>query len=311
METDFIDPTGRVVIIGSGNVGASCAYSILNQEIAHEILMIDINLELNYAQVLDLHDAGNFTSGVEVIEGDYSKIRTGDIVVLTAGFAQKEDQSRTDLLNLNAQIISDILAKIKETGKIVYLLVVTNPVDVLTYIAIKESGIPENMVFGSGTFLDTARLRVYLGQKLGVNPKNVHAYILGEHGDSSFPVLSSANIGGIALRNFQNYEEITEGIVEKIRDQAYTIIKGKKATYYGIGSAVAKICKSILRDENSLITLSVMLKGEYGESEVVLGVPAKVGMHGAKIIGEIQMDENEKTMFKNSAEVVKNNISLL
>lgn len=303
-------PSNRVVIVGAGNVGSSIAYSILNQELAKEIIMIDIATELVNAQVLDMQDAADFTHGIKVSVGDYSDIQQGDVIIITCGAAQKEGQTRLDLLNINVKIIKDVIQKIKSTGKQVYIVMVTNPVDILTHVAVKEAGLPKGMVFGSGTFLDSARLRVAIGDQLNVSPSSVHAYILGEHGDTSFPVLSSSTVGGMPLRNFISInDEYYNQIAEIVRDKAYDIIKGKQATYYGIGSAVARIVKSILNDENRIVPLSIELEGEYGYSNISIGVPAVLGANGAKSIGEIELDSNESLMFHNSVEIIKKNIA--
>lgn len=305
-----MNPSARVVIVGAGMVGSSSAYCLLMQEVTKEILIIDIDEDMARAQVLDMHDAANFTNGAEIKYATYNDLADGDIVVITAGAAQKEGQSRLDLLNTNVKIIKDIVGKIKDTEKKVYILMITNPVDVLTYIAAKESGLPKGMVFGSGTFLDTARLRGMLHEDLGVNPINVHAYILGEHGDSSFPVLSSANIGGVSLSNIVNVDEAyRKETSTRVRETAYKIIESKKATYYGIGAAVSKICRAIIRDENRIIPLSVVLEGEYELSDLAIGVPAKLGSKGVDVYKEISLDDNEKELLKKSADIIKQAIS--
>ena len=290
-----ITPSQRVVIVGAGNVGSSAAYSILTQEIANEIILIDINEQLVKSQVLDMQDSADFTQGVKVKGGSYEDLRDGDIIVITCGAAQKEGQTRLDLLNINAKIIRDVISKIKATGKQVYIVMVTNPVDILTYIAIKESALPQGLVFGSGTFLDTARLRVTIADELNVSTANVHAYILGEHGDSSFPALNSGSIAGIKLEKFYEInDELYDRMTEKVRDKAYEIINGKGATYYGIGSAVARIVKSIINDEKRISPVSIMLNGEYGLSDISIGVPATISSEGAKIIGEITLNDKER-----------------
>lgn len=307
---NIVLPSGRVVVVGSGMVGASSAYAVLIQEVSKEILLIDIAEELAQANVLDMNDAANFTNGVGVQYGHYSDLVDGDIVVITAGAAQKEGQTRLDLLNINAKIIRDIINQIKLTGKKVFILMVTNPVDVLTYIAATESGLPEGMVFGSGTFLDTARLRGLIHQDLNVNPINVHVYILGEHGDSSFPVLSSATIGGTRLANLVDInDDYRSELTNRVREKAYKIIQGKKATYYGIGAAVAKICRAIIRNENRIVPLSVTLNGEYGLSNVAIGVPAVLGANGVKVFKEITLDDLEKEQLAKSANIIKDSIS--
>jgi L-lactate dehydrogenase len=302
-------PSGRVVIVGAGNVGSSIAYSILNQEIAKSILIIDIAEDLAKAQVLDLQDAAKFTHGVNVKYASYSDLEDGDIVVITCGAAQKEGQTRLDLLQINAKIIRSVISEIKNSGKDVYICMVTNPVDVLTFIAKKESGLEESQVFGSGTYLDSARLRVAIAKELNVNPTNVHANILGEHGDSSFPVLSSANIASIPLGELVTLnDEYYNTLAKKVRDTAYEIIKGKNATYYGIGSGVAKIVKAIMRDEDLILPLSVEPKGQYGLKDLAIGLPVRLGAEGYRFIGEVSLSDKEKEMLNASANVLKENI---
>lgn len=305
-----VSPSGRVVVVGTGMVGSSAAYAMVLQEVAKEVLLIDIAEGLAKANVLDMHDAANFTNGVEVKYATYSDLMDGDIIVVTAGAAQKDGQTRLDLLNINVKIIRDIVSKIKEVNKSVFILMVTNPVDVLTYIAATESGLPQGMVFGSGTFLDTARLRGLIHEDLNINPINVHAYILGEHGDSSFPALSSATIGGVPLSDIVNTDQTyRDDVAKRVREMAYKIIEGKKATYYGIGAAVSRICRAIIRDENRVMPLSVVLSGEYGLSSIAIGVPAKLGSNGVEIYKEVRLDDQEKTLLRTSAEIVKNSIS--
>ncbi len=305
-----VSPSGRVVVVGTGMVGSSAAYAMVLQEVAKEVLLIDIAEGLAKANVLDMHDAANFTNGVEVKYATYSDLIDGDIIVVTAGAAQKDGQTRLDLLNINVKIIRDIVSKIKEVNKSVFILMVTNPVDVLTYIAATESGLPQGMVFGSGTFLDTARLRGLIHEDLNINPINVHAYILGEHGDSSFPALSSATIGGVPLSDIVNTDQTyRDDVAKRVREMAYKIIEGKKATYYGIGAAVSRICRAIIRDENRVMPLSVVLSGEYGLSSIAIGVPAKLGSNGVEIYKEVRLDEQEKALLQTSAEIVKNSIN--
>lgn len=305
-----VSPSGRVVVVGTGMVGSSAAYAMVLQEVAKEVLLIDIAEDLAKANVLDMHDAANFTNGVEVKYATYSDLMDGDIIVVTAGAAQKDGQTRLDLLNINVKIIRDIVSKIKEVNKSVFILMVTNPVDVLTYIAATESGLPQGMVFGSGTFLDTARLRGLIHEDLNINPINVHAYILGEHGDSSFPALSSATIGGVLLSDIVNTDQTyRDDVAKRVREMAYKIIEGKKATYYGIGAAVSRICRAIIRDENRVMPLSVVLSGEYGLSGIAIGVPAKLGSNGVEVYKEVRLDDQEKALLRTSAEVVKNSIS--
>lgn len=250
---------------------------------------------------------------IRIQAGNYSDIQDGDIVIITSGAAQKEGETRIDLLKTNASIIKNVIKNIKETRKDIFVVMVTNPVDILTYIAIKESGLPERQVFGSGTFLDTARLKVALSEKIeGINANSIHAYIMGEHGDTSFPILSSANVDGTQLSNFLT---IDAGFYTKlkleVKDKAYEIIKGKKATFYGIASAVATICKMILHNEKRSITLSMMLHGQYGYKDIVLGVPAMISENGAEIVEELELNDVEKEMMAISVNTINEAITSL
>lgn len=309
---NILRPSNRVVVIGAGMVGSTIAYAILNQEFAKELLIIDIKKELAQAHVWDLEDAAHFNTQTSVKVADYSEIHDGDIVVVTSGASQQEGETRSDLLKVNSGIIKSVVHAIRESGKVVYLLMVTNPVDIMTYVAIKESGLPEGLVFGSGTYLDTARLRQTISDDIHVSSDNIHAYVLGEHGDSSFPVLSSANIQGIPLANFVELNEAYyQKVGDRVRTKAYDIIKGKKSTYFGIASTASKICRAILRDENRLAPLSVLLKGEYGQTDVVMGVPAKISAEGVRIVGELAMNALERSFFEKSSATIKENISVL
>ncbi|RMD77209.1 L-lactate dehydrogenase [Candidatus Dojkabacteria bacterium] len=307
---NIVLPTGRVLIIGSGNVGTSIAYSLLNQEVVKHIMLYDIVEEVAKANAYDLQDASNFTEGVKVSFGNYSELNDGDVVIITCGLAQKKGQSRLDLLKQNASIIKEVVNNIKKTGKKVFVIMVTNPVDVLTQIAVDELNLTDGMVFGSGTYLDSGRLRFIISEKLNVNPINVHAYVLGEHGDSSFPVLSSANIGGICLKNLiQVTDEYYDELTKLVREKAYKIIQGKKATCFGIGEAIAKIVKCILRDEERIFPLSVPLRGEYGINGISMSIPVKLSTKGFERIGEISLDHKELELMKRSADILRKNLT--
>lgn len=307
-----LNPTGRVVVIGAGMVGSSIAYAILNQEIAKEIVITDIAEDLAKGHVLDMQDAAQFTNGTKIQYGSYSSLQDGDVVVITCGAAQKEGQTRQDLIKINAGIIRDVIKSIRETNKQVFIVMVTNPVDIMTYIAVTESGLPGNMVFGSGTYLDTGRLRLAIGNKVKANAHSIHAYILGEHGDTSFALLSNSSVAGIDLNKLINVDEnLYEELMQAVRGKAYEIIKGKKATYFGIGNAVAVIVRSIIRDEEIVIPVSVMLNNNYGQSDLCVGVPAKVSSSGAEIIGEVSFNQIEQDHFTKSAIYLKEQLQLI
>ncbi len=307
-----LKPSGNVVVVGAGNVGASIAFSLVSEEIANEILIIDIAHDLARGQVADLQDASDFSFGTMVNQGDYTDLKDGDIVVITAGAAQKDGQTRLDLLQINVKIMRSILSQIKATNKNLFLIIVSNPVDILTQLAIEESGLSESQVFGSGTYLDTGRLRVHLSKKLGVNPHSVHAYVMGEHGNSSFPVLSKASIGGIPLEKFMDIEnQAYEQIAETVRKRAYEIIADKQSTNYGIGAAVGELCRIILRNEKRILAISTMAHGYYGQENVCFGMPVRLGSDGVKFLGEISLNNHEKKMLDKSCELLKESRNLV
>ncbi len=307
-----IIPTGRVVLVGAGMVGSSVAYSILNQQIAKELVIIDIAEELAKAHVLDMQDAAQFTAGTDIQNGNYNSLEDGDVVVITCGAAQKDGQTRQDLLKINAGIIRSVIKSIRESQKQVFIVMVTNPVDIMTYIAVTESGLPENMVFGSGTFLDTGRLRLAIAEKVDVNTNSIHAYILGEHGDTSFPLLSNATVSGIDLAELLKVDDsLYEDLLTKVIAKAYQIIQGKKASYFGIGNATAVIVKAILRNEKRVLPMSVMLKGEYGFQDVCIGIPVKLSASGYEIIAEVKFNEKERELFEKSVKYIKQHITLI
>lgn len=308
--TNFLKPSNRVVVVGAGMVGSTSAYALLLEEVAREILLIDIAEDLAKAHVLDLQDAASFSRGVDVNFATYENLEDGDIVVITAGAAQKDGQTRMDLIGINKNIMSNIFESINAQNKQLYIMMVTNPVDVLTYQAIKELKQPAHRIFGSGTTLDTARLRTGLAHLTKMNPHNIHANILGEHGDTSFPASSNATAGGMKLQNVPGLEqEKISDLKQLVRDRAYRIIEGKKSTYFGIGASVANICKSILRNENKFFPLSVLMQGYYGLEDVCLSVPVQVGDQGYNFVGEIHLSETELTQLTASGDAIKQVIS--
>ncbi len=302
-------PSGRIVIIGAGNVGSAIAFSLINKDIAQKIIMLDTNTSLLNSQILDLQDSTNFSDSVEIYSGDYADLIDGDMVVLACGVSQKREQSRSELLKENLVTVRSVISNIRHTGKQVYICVVTNPVDPLTYFAIKEANLPQGMVFGSGTLLDTSRLKICLRDMLDISHKNIHAYIMGEHGDSSFAVLSSADVGGIPMNMLMDIENVRDEIQSNVRDKAYEIIDGKGATYYGIGSAVAELCSYIINDEKRIATLSYLLEGQYGIYDVVLSAPVKVSSNGVEALQELEMNSVEIELMKESAKRIKEEIS--
>lgn len=301
----------KVALIGTGMVGMSYAYAMLNQNGCDEMVLIDINKERTIGEAMDLNHGLAFApSAMKIYAGDYSDCTDADIVVICAGVAQKPGESRLDLLNRNVAVFRTIIEPIVAVGFHGIFLVATNPVDIMTYVTRKLSGFPAARVIGSGTTLDTARLRFLVGEYFDVNPRNIHAYVIGEHGDSEFVPWSQALIATKPVfdvinqnREYSMSELIT--IQEEVRTSAQVIIEAKKATYYGIGMALTRITKAIFQDENSVLTVSSMLCGEYGEQDVTIGVPTVVNRNGVKDILELTLNDEEVEKFKNSCNTLR------
>ena len=296
------------MLVGTGFVGMSFAYSMLSEKGIDELVLVDVNEDKARGEQMDLSDGLVYAdTKMKITAGTYADAADTNIVVLTAGAAQKPGQTRLDLVKINANITKGVCQALKENNFNGILVVANNPVDIMTYVAWKESGLPKNHVVGSGTVLDTARLRHALSERLGFADSNIHAYIMGEHGDSEFAVWSHANIAGVNLEEFlkdtQNVQEaeLVE-LFEGVRDAAYTIINKKGATYYGIAVALARITKAILDDENAVLPLSVFQEGQYGVSNVFIGQPAIVGAHGIVRPVNIPLNDAEQQKMKASAD---------
>lgn len=300
----------KVAIVGVGMVGMSFAYAMLNQNICDELCLIDINKERAEGEAMDLSHGLPFApSSMKIYSGDYSDCTDMDMIVICAGVPQLEGETRRDLLQKNYKVFKTIVKPIVENGFNGVFLVASNPVDVMTKVVLDLSGFPPERVIGSGTSLDTARLRYMIGDYFKVNPRNIHAYVIGEHGDSEFVAWSSAMISVLPIKELDSHtdqimNELDE-IAVNVRDSAYKIIKAKKATYYGIGMVLARLTRAILNDENSIFTISAYLNGEYSESGFYIGVPALINRNGVRKILEIPLDESEKKRFKDSAKVIK------
>lgn len=294
------------VIGGGGMVGATAAQAIATKEIASDIVLIDVAEDLVRGQAMDINHATAYTNGVHVHVGSYADIQEDDIVVIACGAPQKPGQSRLELIDTNVRIIRGVVGQIMQQGKQVYIVMVTNPVDVLTYIALKESGLPKERVFGTGTMLDTARLRVALANTLQVSQRHIHAFVLGEHGDSSFPALSHASVSGVPLVDFPGFKpEITQTIDEDIRRAAYQIIEAKKSTYYGIGHVVAQVVEALQRETASILPVCSLAEGEYGIDGVVLGLPTLVSTKGVQILDKYPLAAAEQRSLHDSADVIR------
>lgn len=303
----------KVVIVGAGGmVGASTAYALALRSVVEEIVLIDRTEDMAWGQAADINDAMGLDRSVSVRPGTYDDIVTDDIVVISAGAPQQPDQTRMELLGINVGIMREIIQNIMKNGAQPYLVVVSNPVDVMTYVALKESGLPKNRVMGTGTTLDTSRLKSLIADGLGVNSRDVDAYILGEHGDSSFSTIETAQIGEIPLREYPGYtDELVENIEQKIRDRAYRIIETKKSTYFAIGFVVSKIVSALRQANSTIYPVCSLVEGEYGIDNVVLGLPSTLSRDGVKILAGYPLTDREREALHASAGVVAEAISTL
>jgi len=294
-----------VIVGGGGMVGATAAYACALRSVVEEIVLIDRNADLVWGQAADINDAMGLDRNVEVRAGDYSDIATDDIVVITAGAPQQPGQTRLELVGVNANIMRDIVKNIMAGGAKPYLIVVSNPVDVLTYVALKESGLPKARVFGTGTTLDTSRLKSYLADALNVDSKAVDAYILGEHGDSSFSTIETAQVGEVPIREYPGFtDELVDNIEQKIRDRAYRVIDTKKSTYFAIGFVISKIVSALRHSAHTVYPVCSLAEGEYGLDNVVLGLPSAISSDGVNILAGYPLTEREQAALRHSAEVV-------
>ncbi|WP_100398345.1 L-lactate dehydrogenase [Bacillus sp. FJAT-44742] len=303
--------TTRVVLIGTGFVGSSYAYACLNQGVVDEMVLIDRDTKKAEGDAMDLNHGIPYGSPMKIWAGSYKDCKDADLVVITAGANQGPGETRLDLIEKNTQIFKEIVEEVMANGFDGIFLIATNPVDVLSYATWKFSGLPPERVIGSGTILDTARFRYLLGEYFNVDARNVHAYIMGEHGDTELPLWSHADIGGQPIlqlvndeKNHAKMEDLDE-LFLKVRDAAYHIIERKGATYYGIALGLVRLTKAILRNENSILTVSALLEGQYGEENVYIGVPAIVNGNGIREVVELSLNEQEKKQFSHSANTLK------
>lgn len=302
----------KIAIIGAGFVGTTFAYSLLIHGLASEIVIVDIDKERAEGEVMDLNHGIPFAHPARIWSGDYADCKDADIVVVSADRGQKIQQSRLELAGSNLEMFRQIIPNITKHSRDCILLVVTNPLDVMTYAALKLSGFPRNRVIGSGTALDTARLRYLLGEHLRVDPRNVHAYIIGEHGDSEVPVWSLANVAGMRLKDYcplcrtPYHPEEFNDLFLKVRNAGYEIIRRKGRTYYAVALALTKIVECILRDENAVLTVSCFLENYHGVSDICLSVPTILNRTGVRDIILLPLDENEVSEFQKSASIIKN-----
>lgn len=303
----------KVVLIGTGMVGMSFAYALVNQGgICNELVLIDVNKVRAQGEAMDLNHGLAFgKSNMKIYAGEYKDCKDADIVVIAAGVAQKEGETRLDLLQRNVEVFRSIVTPVVKSGFDGIFLVATNPVDIMTRVTYELSRFGASRVIGTGTSLDTARLRYLLGDYFTVDPKNIHAYVIGEHGDSEFVPFSQVMFAtkpvAAILEDERNEYSIDDMrlIEDQVRTAAYKIIEAKRATYYGIGMAITRIVKAILGDENSVLTVSSKLCGEYGARDIFIGVPSIIGRNGVKEIVELTLTDEEKAKFDASADVLR------
>lgn len=296
----------KVSIIGAGLVGSTTAYSLITAQIAEEIAMIDINKELVKSQVMDLQHSVPFWGYAKIKVGTYDDLKDSRAVIIACGASQKPGETRLDLLQRNSEIIRSIMKEVFKKNPNIVAIIVTNPVDILTNIAIKMFPRHKNQIFGSGTILDTARFRFLLGQKLAVDPKSLHAYIIGEHGDSEVPLWSKIMIGNTSLDRFKKISKKEKNeIFNNAKNAAYAIIAGKQATYYAISAGVTHLVEAILFNKKTVFTVSHSVDGKFGIKDVCLSLPMVIGEKGVLRKIDIQISPEEKRLLKISANKLK------
>jgi len=307
----------KIAIIGAGNVGSTFAFSLMISGLAREIVLVDKNESLAKGECMDLNHGASFSHPTKIFAGGLESCEDADIVVITAGAKQKPGQSRTDLVEANVAIFKDIIPAISKHAGNAILLVVTNPVDILTYVTLKLSGLSPSRVIGSGTVLDTARLKYMISEYCNIDPTNIHAYIIGEHGDSELPVWSNATIGGMAIETYcseyarlGNAKNDLADIFLNVKNAAYKIIQAKGATNYSIALSLVKITRSILRNENSIMPVSTLITDYCGISDVCISIPSIVNIKGVEHYLKLNLSNEERELFIHSATMLKGIIKL-
>jgi len=301
----------KITVVGAGFVGSTTAYTLMLSGLVSEIVLIDINKDKAEGEVMDMNHGMPFVRPVKIYQGSYSDCAGSDIIIISAGANQKPGETRIDLVYKNTEIFKSIIGEILKYNTDCILLVVTNPVDILTYVTYKISGFPKNRVIGSGTVLDTARLRYLIGDHVNIDTRNVHAYIIGEHGDTEVAAWSTASIGNIPMDKYcedcRNCPENIrrQDIYNEVKNAAYKIIEKKGATYYAVALAVRRIVEAILRNENSILTVSSLLEGQYGINDICLSLPTVVNHSGIVRILDMPLDDTEMELLKKSANSLK------
>ena len=301
----------KAAVIGCGFVGSATAFTLMQSRLFSELVLLDVNMEKADGEAKDIAHGIPFAGQMKIYAGTYDDAADAAIIIITAGANQKPGETRLDLVQKNTAIYQSIIPEIVKRDFGGILLIVSNPVDILTYVALKLSGLPENRVLGSGTVLDTARLKYALGEHLGVDSRSVHSFIIGEHGGSEIAAWSSTNVSGIPLNDFCemrghfNHDAAMDAIAEKVKNSAYEIISKKQATYYGIAMSVKRICECIVRNERSILPVSAMMHGEYGIEDITLSMPAIVGIGGVETHVPIALSEEEAEKLVESAKKLK------
>ena len=301
----------KAAVIGCGFVGSATAFTLMQSRLFSELVLLDVNMEKADGEAKDIAHGIPFAGQMKIYAGTYDDAADAAIIIITAGANQKPGETRLDLVQKNTAIYQSIIPEIVKRDFGGILLIVSNPVDILTYVALKLSGLPVYRVLGSGTVLDTARLKYALGEHLGVDSRSVHSFIIGEHGDSEIAAWSSTNVSGIPLNDFCemrghfNHDAAMDAIAEKVKNSAYEIISKKQATYYGIAMSVKRICECIVRNERSILPVSAMMHGEYGIEDITLSMPAIVGIGGVETHVPIALSEEEAEKLVESAKKLK------
>ena len=309
--------SSKVGLVGVGMVGASFAYALMQRGLANELVIVDADTARAEGEAMDLNHGLPFVRPMQICSGDYPDLAGAAVVVVAAGANQKPGETRLDLLQRNGTIIGSIIPQVVRHAPDAIIVLATNPVDVLTHIAVQAAGLPPGRVFGSGTILDTARFRYLLGEHYKVDPRSVHAYIVGEHGDSELALWSLANIAGVRLREFvgrdgRGYDQAAmDTIFAQTRDAAYEIIRRKKATYYAIGLGLLTIVEAVLRDQRTVLTVSTPMTGQYGVSDISISLPTIVGRGGAEEVLNLVIAPAEEQAFRHSAQVLHDRLSQL
>lgn len=307
----------KVAMIGCGFVGSSTCFALMQSGLFAEMVLIDANKDRAVGEAMDISHGVPLARPMRIYAGDYDDIVDAAIIIITAGAAQKPDETRLDLVNRNVEIFKSIIPEIVKRECEGILLIVSNPVDILTQVALKMSGFPKNKVIGSGTVLDTSRLKSLLGEQLLVDSRSIHAFIVGEHGDSELALWSSANVSGVPIsdfchmRGYFDEDKTLNRIYEDVKNSAYEIIDRKKSTYYGVAMAVKRICEAIVRDEKSVLPVTTMMTGQYGIEDVMISIPTIVGANGAEKIVPVSINDEEKEKLYNSVNTLRSTFDSL